>query len=64
MAALSTINDTGANPLGTIIYCEEEEKWLEFSPQPKPGDAKLTIWKNQILIPFQASVKLMAFSGP
>lgn len=59
MAAPSTIYDTGVNPLASIISREEEEKGLEFSPQPASDETKLTIWKSQMLVPFQAFDKLL-----
>ncbi|XP_058774618.1 uncharacterized protein LOC131648901 [Vicia villosa] len=54
--ANTTIYDTSANPLGAIISREEEEKGLDFVPQPKLTEAKAIIWQNQMLIPFQITI--------
>src|SRR3954463_14801848 len=59
----TTVYATGSNPLGAIISREEEEKGLDFVPQPKLTEAKAIIWQNQMLIPFQITNKLVAFSG-
>ncbi|XP_058742059.1 verprolin-like [Vicia villosa] len=60
----TTVYATGANPLGFIMSREEEEQGLDFIPQPNLTEAKAIIWQNQMLIPFQITDKLMAFSGP
>ncbi|XP_058787635.1 uncharacterized protein LOC131661987 [Vicia villosa] len=60
----TTVYATGANPLGFIMSREEEEQGLDFVPQPNLTEAKAIIWQNQMLIPFQITDRLMAFSGP
>lgn len=64
MAAMSTAYDTRENRLASIVSREDDEIVLVFSPQPPLDKVKVTIWKNQMLIPCHASDKLMAFAGP